>query len=236
MNPNPTFQAARLVYKGLFAKGTPDSDPEYKELLNLCLSDPEFMQQVIAIAQGFTLVVVDVTDRGIVVVPEDQHSRFAMTLGDYRKSLERDGGEVDKGILALVQVAIAATFFPSAQHLEDEDVVGQSSRVQDVEEVLVNLCEELLVQTEQVEVPGHLRIIGQQIINLPSAREGDKRLSFATRHGAIKIVARHLVENGLLIEEEDGVYFPRPRYQKMLRFRAVPKLFELCQKVLQQEP
>lgn len=233
------LKASRLVYKGLQPRISPEKDPEYKELCRLCLSSREFSDTVDAIAEGLSLTVVYVSDRGIILTPSSTESRFAMGLTEYRKELEGDQDTEDRekltrrGLIALVQIAIAATFYPTAEALDDDDYdAGHSASLTDIHQVLVSMSERISKETEDEELiaPSVLKA-STVVLSLPEARPDGKIPTLKSRYGAIQIVLNQLVQSGLvhLQETSDGKrYNPMFRYQQLLRRRANGRLFEIC--------
>jgi len=137
-------RAARLLYKGLHPRLHPQQDREYSELVRTWLADHRLRQTLEGVATGLELVVVDVSEQGLVLAPRTPESRFAMSLTDYRQSLAGDTQRLSRGALALVQIGIAATFFPTADRLDDlEGYEGESIRLQDIREVVIALCQRL---------------------------------------------------------------------------------------------
>ncbi len=233
-----TFKAARLIYKGLSPKTSPFKDKEYKELLVHCLASNELMDALHQVAEGLCLVVVDISDKGIILSPENTDSRFAMPISDYRKELEGGGNEDKKGLIALVQVAIASSFFPTAEQLDNDDyLMNQSATVKDMNEILVGMCEKVVKHEDQELVSPYLRKSGEVVLNMPEAIPTGQRPTLKSVRGAIVIVADHLEKQGLLKFEENregGFYFPTYRYQQILKKRSAGGLFELCQELAQQ--
>ncbi|MBT4287899.1 MAG: hypothetical protein HOD92_11220, partial [Deltaproteobacteria bacterium] len=153
METDLVYKSSRLVYKGLLPKANTEKDAEYKDLLKLCISDHDFVDAVNAVAEGLSLAVVDISERGgIILTPLSSESRFAMGLSEYRKELEGDSDPQDmdakakRGLIALTQVAIAATFFPTADDLDDDDyeVLGKSAAIKDMNTVLMNMCDNIV--------------------------------------------------------------------------------------------
>lgn len=61
--------AGRLLYKALQTTLAPANDLEYRDLLAQYRADPHFAQQVTEFAQGMELTILDVSERGLIVVP-----------------------------------------------------------------------------------------------------------------------------------------------------------------------
>lgn len=241
------YKASRLIYKGLQPRNYAEKDKEYAELLRLCLSSFEFTDHVKAIAEGLSLQVVDISDKGIILSPASTDSRFAMGLSEYRKELE---GEVDpenteaqakRGLIALIQVAIAATFFPTAEILDDDDyeALGKSATLKDFNAVLLKMCDNVIKEDDQEVIAPSLQKGARWLKALPDSLPKGKTATFRSKWGAISIIANHLDRSGLLKFQKtsDGdCYFPTYRYQQLLRRRAVGHLFDLCHQLAQVEP
>ncbi len=233
------YKASQLIYKGLNPKSSPQRDKEYKELLYLCLSSHEFMDMVHSIAEGLSLTVVDISDRGVILSPMNADSRFVMTLGEYRKELEGDEADAQKALVALLQVAIASTFFPTAEQLDDDDSpIGRSATIKEIYEVLIGICKKL-VTTEDKEIihPGFVKG-AELIMNMPESIPTQVRPTLKSVRGAITIVANQLDEQGLLKFEqnrEGGCYFVTYRYQQLLKRRSVGRLFDICHQLYEED-
>ncbi len=231
MIDDAVFKAARLVYKGMHPKATPSKDREYKDLIHLSMSSDSFRDMVRAVAEGFSLIVVDISERGIILSPENLDSLFKMTLTEYRRELGGEDTDAKPGLIALVQVAIAATFFPTAESLDDDDWLSESKRLNDFDSVLVGMCEKIAGEDDPELVSPFLRQSGEMVLNMPGIIPDAKKSTLKARAGAVAIVVKHLEENRMLKREntsEGDTFFPTYRYQQMLRRRAGGSLFEIC--------
>ena len=134
MNPiQPSVRnAARLTYKALHASLSPVNDAEYRELLALYRSDMTFQTQVQDVATGMELMVLDATDRGLIVVPTSRDSKFAIRMQDIRLQMTVE----QRAALVLAHVAIAAVFFPTTAGLEDDNYTPPPCSVADRKSVV----------------------------------------------------------------------------------------------------
>jgi hypothetical protein len=110
------------VYKGLAIGQTPASDREYGELVRKYLADPAFRELVHEVADAMELVLLESVseERGLLLAPASQESRFAWRLMDIRQnSME----EHEKAMLLLAHLAIVASFFPTAESLEEANTL-----------------------------------------------------------------------------------------------------------------
>lgn len=233
------LKASKLIYKGMQPKSTPAKDKEYKELIHLALASHEFMQNLQDIAEGLSLAIVDLSEQGLILSPASTESRFAMGLGDYRKELEGDVDTSDgdalsrRGLVALVQVAIASAFFPTAEDLDDDDyeALGKSATVKDINEILVAMCERIAKEEDQEIISPSVRRGSDMILGMPDVLPTQKTNTLKSRFGSINIVASHLDKTGLIKfqdNSEGGAWFPTWKYQQLLKRRASGRLFEIC--------
>lgn len=118
-----TKNAGRLLYKALHSTLVPINDTEYRELLARYRADPDFAESVQSLATGMELTVLDVSERGLVVVPASRESKFAVKMADIRSGLDAK----QKAALLLAHVAISATFFPTTDGLDDDNFVPPPS-------------------------------------------------------------------------------------------------------------
>jgi hypothetical protein len=228
-----TRLAARLVYKGLSPRAHPQQDREYRELIRRWLAEPGFRELAQAIAEGLELALLDVSENGVVLAPQDGDSRFAMGLSEYRRSLARDGHKLERGTIAVLQAGVAAAFFPTAATLDDPDEAVETVRLGDIREVVLSLCNRLveLQEGDAEAMPVVLRGAWDQLLTLPVHQHDAKRASLSSLDGALQLVLNQLREQGLVQYEEGsdgGFYFPSRRYRLLLARHAASGLFALC--------
>lgn len=109
------IEAAALIRFGLSPKLRPSRDAEYTALVVRYNADPEFRAFVRAVAVGQGLLVL-ACDRmeGIVLVPSED-SPYRVRLSDYVLVQSSD----TRLLHGVVQLAVAATAYPTAAALED---------------------------------------------------------------------------------------------------------------------
>lgn len=103
---NDAYRAGRLVQWSLRARERPAQAPEYQELVDRYLSRSDFRALVKELAQGLGLSILDISEYGMVLVP-DVDSVFAFRPADFRATASTD----DRLLDGLVQLAIATTIF-----------------------------------------------------------------------------------------------------------------------------
>lgn len=227
-----TRHAAKLVYKSLVTSITPLNDLEYRQLLAAYRAYPAFSEQVHAIAEGLELLVLDVSERGLVVVPATKESKFALRMLDFRTALNSS----QKAALVLAHVAVAATFFPTAQSLEDDAIFPPPASVADFRDLLLALAKRLKeVGNDEVELPQSLELGWELICSLPVSRPGDSRANVATVVGFLSTALKEMVNGGLVrpvrgSDDDSAVtYTPTNRFRVQLRELSMRRLFELAQ-------
>lgn len=133
------IDAGRLIQWALQPHARPVTKAEYQHLLDRYRDQVPFRECVQAICTGLGIEISAVGPMGMVLTPTDD-SIFAMTSADYRRS----GSAEDRLIDGLILVAIIATMYPQAQHLEEDVQVARPPiTVEDVEKTLRSLCEQL---------------------------------------------------------------------------------------------
>lgn len=138
--PENGWQVGRLIQWGLRPLSRPAQEPEYQELVTLYFDDPAFRSAVRETGDGLGLVILDVSEHGLVLAPRDE-SVFAFKPADFRPGAAR---VEDRMLDGLVQLAIACTVFPRARDLdEDPDLVRPPVTVEEVEAQLRGVCERL---------------------------------------------------------------------------------------------
>lgn len=232
--------AAKLIYKGLNTKANPHQDREYRDLVRTWQAEPRFRSIVAAIADGLALAVLDVSDKGIVIAPRDAESRFAMGVTEYRRSLERDGKDVERATLAMLQLGVATAFFPTAAKLDDIEDTPETLRLSDIRDVILNLCHKLAHahQEDAQALPPLLRGVWERLLAMPVHQPDAQRASLSSLDGALQIVIHQLSEQGLVrvMQGTQGdIYFASNRYRLMVARHASEELFALCQHLIRDE-
>jgi hypothetical protein len=140
IRPEKAWQVGRLIQWALRPLARPAQEAEYQELVTLYFDDPTFRSTVRETADGLGLLVLDVSEHGLVLAPREE-SVFAFKPADFRPGAAR---AEDRLLDGLAQIAIAATVFPCARDLdEDPDLVRAPVTVEEVEAQLRGLCERL---------------------------------------------------------------------------------------------
>lgn len=230
--------AGRLLYKALQTSLVPANDLEYRDLLAHYRADPGFAHQVAEMAQGMELSILDVSERGLIVVPSSRESKFAMRLADIRTGLEPQ----QKAAVVLAHVAIAATFFPHTSGLEDDNYIPAPASVANFRESLHGLARRMETAAatgeELVDIPPEMepgwRCITALMVSVPQA----SRASLSSVVGIIRLVLNSMRLGGLVridrdAEDDDNeTYTPTQRMRVQLRGLALRRVFEMAQSVV----
>lgn len=228
--------AGRLLYKALHATLVPVNDVEYRELLAQYRADPAFADMVQSIASAMELAILDVSERGLVVVPQSRESKFAVKMADIRAGLEVK----HKTALLLAHVAIAATFYPTTDGLDDDNFVAPPSSVASLRETLHGLAKHLQASANHVpDVPVELAPGWDYIASLAVVVPTGQRAALTSVVGFIKLALKHMKEGGLVRidreseDDETETYTPTQRLRVQLRELALHRLFAIAQTAVQ---
>lgn len=198
--------AARLVSFGLRARLRPSQDAAYGELLQRYRGDSALRERVAQVSRGLGLVVLGETDHGLVLGAQE-HGPFAVRLKHYRRS----GLSVEERLChGLIQLAIAAWCFPTAQSLEDPDsVAGARLSARRVVSYLVELCSELSDRSSEDPDLGsdEMREAWRAVLARAETRTTpDGRRAAGTLVGMVSHALEFLEQGGLLrrLSDEDG--------------------------------
>jgi hypothetical protein len=214
--------AARLVQYGLRVRARPAQEPEYKRLVDLYQDDPSFRTAVRAVADGLGLTLVDVGEYGAIVAPLGD-SVFALRGADFRPT---SSSVEDRLLDGLIQLAIAATVFPTARDLEDDPAIARPPiTVGEIEDSLRALCDRLAEQAkgEPDPIQGHegfeeawrvyaRRLDAMETRDGSSARRTTRRL--------VETNLERLREHGGFMRDtrgDEALYQPTYRYQALVR-------------------
>lgn len=235
--PDTIRAASRLVYKALLTSLHPQHDASYRELLGMYRADPQFAQQVQAVAEGMELQILDFSERGLILAPTSRDSRFAVRLSDLRQTLTPEG----KAALVLAHVAVAAVFYPTTDGLEDENYFPPPASVAQFRDLLHSLARRLkeIGEPETLSLPPELTPGWELICALPSTIRTSKRAHTTSISGMVSIAISNMLVHGLVrldrdsADAEQATYTPTHRFRVQLRDLTLRRLFEIAQNVAQ---
>jgi hypothetical protein len=237
-----TRDAARLVQWGLRVRARPAQEPDYRRLVDLYHDDPAFRATARAIADGLGLRIVDVGEYGAIVAPLDD-SVFALRGAEFRPT---SSTVEDRLLDGVIQLAIAATVFPTPRDLEDDPAIARPPvTVSEIEDSLRALCERLAEQARDQPDPVagpdghdgfeeawrvyHRRLGALETRDGSSARRSTRRL--------IETNLERLRDHGGFTRDtrgDEASYQPTYRYQALVRELAANEALRRVRDVLAQ--
>jgi hypothetical protein len=227
-------QAARLVYKALHTNLAPVNDQEYRQLLAHYRANSSFAAQVQDVATGFELVILDVSERGLIVAPASRTSRFAIRMVDIRAVLDAE----QKACMLLAHVAIAAAFFPTTDGLDSDSYTPPPVAVSTFRDTLHALARRLKESSAlTADIPPELAPGWEAICAMPLVLPAGQRASANSLVGVIKISLSNMLTNGLVRlnrqadDDVSATYTPTHRLRVQLRELALRRLFDIAQEV-----
>lgn len=230
---NYDYMASKLLAKGLRLSSNPFRDKEYANLLQVVQSDHVFSEKVIQIAKGFGLLVLDISDDGIILTPDSPESLFCMKMSDYRKSLGKGNIDIRSSTFLFALLSVCTTFFPNASDINDDEFALQTSATLDeIAKVMLDTCKKFVNQEDEQDVPEEYQSVARRILAMPVILESKRARSIKSIHGLLHMIVNHMVDNKLLDKEErekGPLYFPTNRYLSMLRYRAAGGVYEIMQ-------
>lgn len=237
---DPVWQAGRLVQWGLRPLARPAQETEYRELVERYFDDGAFRTNVRDLADGLGLHVLDVSEHGVVLAPQED-SIFALKPADFRPG----SSKVDDRLLdGLAQVAIASTVFPRARDLdEDPDIVRPPVTVEEVEAQLRNMCERLSEEARGSPDPnadderrGLIEAWRIYMQRLDTVETRDSRKAMRATRRVIEYSLDRLREFGCFTQVGQGAetaWQPTRRYQVMVQRLAGTAIFQLVREALE---
>jgi hypothetical protein len=233
------WHAGRLIQWGLRPLARPAQEPEYRELVERYFDDGEFRTTMREVADGLGLHVLDVSEHGVVLAPQDE-SVFALRPADFRPG----SSKVDDRLLdGLTQIAIAATVFPRARDLdEDPDIVRAPVTIDEVEALLRQLCERLAEEARGAPDPnaddedrGLIEAWRVYMQRLETMETRDSRKATRATRRVIEYSLDRLRDFGCFTQVRQGTeaaWQPTRRYQVMVQQLAGTSLFQLVREAL----
>lgn len=220
--------AAALLYKAMGILANPLNDTEYRQLLAKFRSDRAFADVVNGIAAGMELVILDVSERGLVVAPTGKNSRFSLRVTDLRQNLN----ERERVAMALIHLAIAAVFYPTTDHVEDEGRAPFPSSVSEIRDKVLTIANSLRLSSEGDSYAAEqLRPGWGLILDLPPFIPGAERAALSSVDGIVKLCLIRLRDFGLVRKEghekisEKTIFTPTHQLRIQLRELTLPTLF-----------
>ncbi|WLH14727.1 DUF6063 family protein [Pseudomonas hefeiensis] len=226
---NQNSAAARLIYRALNLSATPANDVEYRELLARYRASPELQQVLAEIAEGMELVVLDVSERGLIIAPTRKESRFSIRLVDLRKNLSED----QRVALALSFLAICAVFYPTTALIEDDSRFPMPATLAMFRDTLTALSGRMNALEDSDDYSREeLRPGWSYIHSLPVSIPQADRASPNSIEGLVRMALNYLIDYGLVNnvgaqdESEAVEYTATHRLRIQLRERTLPRLFD----------
>lgn len=234
------YWAGRLIQWGLRVKERPALQAEYKELIDRLQDRSEFRLLVNHIAEGLGLRVLDWGEHGLALAPAAD-SPFALKGASFRPNR----ADADDRLLdGLVQVAIAATLFPTPMELEEDPVVARPPvTLDEVDETLRRICERLSEVAKQHPDPTAADVnagiyeawrVYQSRLSVQETR--DDRAAPRTTHRIIERNLVRLTELGCFIQQRSDAptFLATWRYHVLVKELAATTLYERVQTLLDQ--
>lgn len=208
--------AARLLSFALRPTLRPSKEPGYAELLRRYRGDTALRTHVAVIARGLGLIVLGDTDYGLAIAAEEDGA-FALRIADYRRNL----GVEERMCHGLIQLAVAAWCFPTAESLEDPDsVIGARLSARRLVEYIVGLCDELKQRAAEDPEAGspELQEAWRAILARAETRgTSDGRRSAGTLAGMIEHALEFLETGGLLRRVDNDTWQALPAFRLQVR-------------------
>ena len=191
--------AGRLLQFGLRPRLQPSRDVDYAELVLRYNADPEFQAVVASVAVGQGLLVLSCDQLGGIVLAPTEDSPFRIRLADYVQVQSSDV----RLLHGLVQLAIAATAYPTAAALEDSTRLASVSAGQVYERIRRIIDDErgTAGRSDPPEDTPELEPVWRLLGRLRAAdTTPDGRDTPFNITGAIRKALRWLADNGLADE------------------------------------
>lgn len=220
--------AATLIYRAMGAHSSPHNDTVYRQLLARCRAEREFAEAVQGIAEGMSLLVLDISDRGLVVVPSGKDSRFSIKMAEFRTKMS----EEQKVAVLLAHLAIGAVFYPTSDFLDDDGRTPFPATLGVIRDKLVSVINSLAKESEGDSYSAEETRPGWEFMRgLPTKIPNSTRASLSSIEGIITVCLSRMLEYGLVRKEgredidEQTSFTPTHQLRIQLRELTLPTLF-----------
>lgn len=172
--------------------------------------------------------------RGIVVVPVNKESRFAVRVSDLRQMT----GE-QRIALAITYLTIAAVFYPTNDRLEEDAYTSRGERANIFRETLSDLVKRLAGEADaNTAVLEGMEPGWTYLHKLPMSLKAAERASLSSIDGCVRLALRQLVDYGMIrvtkasSDEEEILYTPTYRLRIHLREITERMVFDfICRQI-----
>jgi hypothetical protein len=232
------YLAGRLIQWGLRVKERPALQAEYKELIDRLQDHSDFRLLVNQLAEGLGLRILDWGEHGLALAPAVD-SPFALKGASFRANRP----DADERLLdGLVQVAIAATLFPTPLELEEDAVVARPPvAVDEIDETLRRICDRLAEVAKQLPDPSAADVnagiyeawrVYQSRLSTQETR--DERAAPRTTYRIILRNLERLTELGCFVQQHtDAPTFQATwKYHVLVKELAATTLYQRVQNLL----
>lgn len=231
-----TADAARLIGYGFRPKLVPARDDTYRDLVLRARTDDEFAAAVQAVAAGFDLVVLEISDRSGIVVGSTEDSVFAVKITDYARRTGGEGKASERVLHALAHLGAATLAFPRPADLANETYLGRIT-VDGLEAFVreaAGRLAEAAAETDTADVatdePGLEAAWRVYTRRARTGSTGDGRKLASSTTGIVGKALTFLADQGLLVrtgDERRGTFRTTPRYRTQVREAGVVMFDEL---------
>jgi hypothetical protein len=190
----------QLIAFGLDPRQSPGRSGDYQELTSRFRTDPEFREQVVAVAAGQGLDILDCSPvYGLVLAARATDSPYYMRLDDYA-AMSSD----ERYLNAFVFIAIATTCYPTADSLDTDDGPLPQVTVSQVLRLMNRMSERIRERTGDQDPP-----VGEPQVEplyrlVLRWRDGDttsdERSNPHVKAGMVRRALKWLAANGLADE------------------------------------
>jgi hypothetical protein len=233
MNIEPnTSTAARLIYTAMQQSESPASNQNYRKMLALFRANSDFADMVTDICVGLELVILDVSERGLILAPESASSKFALRLADIRVNRSPE----QRAALVLAHLAVAAAFFPTTDQLDDEAYNPPPVTIAVCRDALFALARRLKESNELAdEIPKELISGFELVSSLPVVMPDGQRASTNSIAGIVSLALTNMRQYGLIRldrqaeDESESGYTATHRLRVQIRELTLTKLYAIAQ-------
>jgi len=221
--------AATLVYRAMAINSNPNNDVTYRQLLTRCRAERPFFDLVEGVAHGMSLIILDISDRGLIIAPENKDSRFSLKLSEFRSRMSDE----QKVAVLLAHLAIGAVFYPASDSLDDESRTPFPATVGNIRDKLLTVANGLRKDAEGDSFSAEKSREGwEYILQLPPKIPGSERAALSSVEGIIAVCLNRMTEYGLVRKEgredidEQTSFTPTHLLRIQLRELTLKTLFQ----------
>lgn len=226
-------EASRLIALGIRDRKGLQRDIEYRLLLNKFFENAEFESVAHIVAEGMGLkVIVDKTGLSIIIVPVGDDSFSYQAQLSYK--LKKDDPRTAKTNFIIISIAIAASFFPNSDALNDPTILTPRRKIEHLIRDFREFCTR--INNERSDELKALNLLIDGLLALPddTPPTADKKKASNSLKRLFTSVLNYYIDIGFvrkITDDGDEIFSATLRFEFHLREFGLIRIHDLVDQI-----